>query len=303
MKLFWELPREQVVAFDLQIAGRGGRTWCLTLRGPFRDRESRALKEHVWFWYPLCCRTGNRGEWHGDSSVDHLRYWAPPVKNLHTTVVIKMTFWKAEWAMFCATEDYNSLTSCNCSTVASVWSFTFIIKASKEKRGTMSWTVRIQIIFNWVCPICCCKKSQIRVLSVLKKNDRWAANLWIFRFLYAYCESMSWCEVASISVACGKARGLQQTLWRCKSQAMLAWLCRWRGFTPECEKAWGGQSLVSQKTPYSGCPSFNCVRLQNACQNKDFFWWRGFKWVVALTVINGLVHRIWNCPHKNYKPR
>ncbi|TNN72671.1 hypothetical protein EYF80_017120 [Liparis tanakae] len=74
------------------------------------------------------------------------------------------------------------------------------------------------------------------------------------------------------ALACGKARGLQQTLWRCKSRAMLAWLCRWRGFTPECEKAWGGQSLVSQKTPYSGCPSLNCVCLQTACHNKDFFW-------------------------------
>ena len=64
-ELQWETPRQQAVAFDLQIAGRGGRGRGLTLRGPFPDWESGVLKEHVWFWYPLCCRTGSRGEWHG----------------------------------------------------------------------------------------------------------------------------------------------------------------------------------------------------------------------------------------------
>lgn len=127
--------------------------------------------------------------------------------------------------------------------------------------------------------------------------------LWIFRFLYSRCEAMSRCEVASILVAAREARGLQQTVWRCKRRAMLAWLCCSRGFTPECESAWGRQNLVCQKTPYSARPSLSCACLQHACQNVDFLWWRGFKWVLALTVINGLVHRIWICGHKNYKPR
>lgn len=39
-ELYWEMPRQQAIAFDLQIAGRGGRTRGLTLRGPFPDRES-----------------------------------------------------------------------------------------------------------------------------------------------------------------------------------------------------------------------------------------------------------------------
>lgn len=67
-----ETPHQQALAFDLQIAGRGRRSQGLSLRGPFPDRECRALKEHVWFWYPLCCWTGNRGEWHWESSTDHL---------------------------------------------------------------------------------------------------------------------------------------------------------------------------------------------------------------------------------------
>lgn len=114
---------------------------------------------------------------------------------------------------------------------------------------------------------------------------------------------MPWCEVASILVTGREAWGLQQTVWRCKCRAMLAWLCCLRDFTPECERAWGRQNLVCQKTPYSACPSLSCACLQHACQNVDSLWWRGFKWVVALTVINGLVHRIWICTHKNYKPR
>lgn len=70
-----EMPHRQALTSDLQIAGRGRRNPSLTLRGPFPDRESRALKEHVWFWYPLCCWTGNRGEWHWESSADLLGYW------------------------------------------------------------------------------------------------------------------------------------------------------------------------------------------------------------------------------------
>lgn len=146
------------------------------------------------------------------------------------------------------------------------------------------------------------KKAKLGWFQCEKMMDE-LQILWIFRFLYARCEAMSWCEVASILVTGREARGLQQTLWRCKFQAMLAWLCCSRGFTPECERAWGRQNLVSPKTPYSACPSLSCACLQNACQNRDFFWWRGFKWVVALTVINGLVHPTWICAHKNYKPR
>lgn len=48
-ELQWETSRQQAVAFDPQIAGRGGRSRGLTLRGPFPDRESRVLEEHVWF--------------------------------------------------------------------------------------------------------------------------------------------------------------------------------------------------------------------------------------------------------------
>lgn len=147
------------------------------------------------------------------------------------------------------------------------------------------------------------KKKPNQVCFRLKKWWMSLQILWIFRFLYASCEATSWCEVASILVAVWEARGLWQTVWRWTSRAMLAWLRRPKGFTPECERAWGRQSLVSQKTPYSAGPSLSCACLLNACQNKDFFWWRGFKWAVALTVINGLLHRIWNCAHKNYKPR
>lgn len=71
----WEMPCQQTLTYDLQIAGRGRRNPSVTLRGPFPDRESRALKEHVWFWYPLCCWTGNRGEWHWESSADLLGNW------------------------------------------------------------------------------------------------------------------------------------------------------------------------------------------------------------------------------------
>lgn len=67
-----ETLHQQALAFDLQIAGRGRRSQCLSLRGPFPDRECRGPKEHVWFWYPLCCWTGNRGDWHWESSTDHL---------------------------------------------------------------------------------------------------------------------------------------------------------------------------------------------------------------------------------------
>lgn len=66
-----ETPREQAQTFDLQIAGRGRRSRGLTLGGPFPDRESTALKEHVWFWYPLCCWAGSRGEGYWESSADH----------------------------------------------------------------------------------------------------------------------------------------------------------------------------------------------------------------------------------------
>lgn len=51
--------------------------------------------------------------------------------------------------------------------------------------------------------------------------------------------SVSWCEVASILVTDGEAQGLLQTLWRCKSQAMLVLLWWLRGFTPECERTRG----------------------------------------------------------------
>lgn len=40
-------------------------------------------------------------------------------------------------------------------------------------------------------------------------------TLWIFRFLYAGCEAVSRCEVASILVAGRETRGLHQTVWRC----------------------------------------------------------------------------------------
>lgn len=118
------------------------------------------------------------------------------------------------------------------------------------------------------------KKSQIRFFQYEKMMDE-LQILWIFRFLYASCEAMSRCEVASILVAVWEARGLQQTVWRWKSQAMLARLCWPEGFTPECERAWGRQSLVSQKTPYSACPSLSCACLQKACQNRNFFWLKG----------------------------
>lgn len=43
-------------------------------QGAIPRQGSRVLEEHVWFWYPLCCWTGNWSEWHGESSVDHLGY-------------------------------------------------------------------------------------------------------------------------------------------------------------------------------------------------------------------------------------
>jgi len=103
---------------------------------------------------------------------------------------------------------------------------------------------------------------------------------------------MSWCEVASILVTDGEAQRLLQTPWRCKSQAMLVLLCWLRGFTPECDRA-PGRVSCKLKTPYSACPGLSCAYLHSACQNRDFFCWRSFKWVVALTVINDLVQWKW----------
>lgn len=75
----------------------------------------------------------------------------------------------------------------------------------------------------------CCKKEKNVIFSMKKMMDE-LKILWIFRFLYASCEAMSWCEVGSILVAVREVRGLQQTVWRCKSRAMLAWLCWPKGF-------------------------------------------------------------------------